>query len=838
MWLAMAGSASMIAHQVAAKAVRDGFFLQQFPANDLPKMMVLAAIASFLLAVLFSRAADRIGPARLVPVCFAFSAGFHLAEWIALGIVPKAVAILIYLHAVGLGAILMSGFWLLLSEVFDLREAKKRFGRIAGAGTAGGIAGGILAERLVAWISTDALLLFLGLLHLACTLIAFRLKPPVRKSHGKPQESTTIRQAFSRTPLLWQLASLVFLGTCTAALLDYLFKLGATLAIGKGPLLVRYFAMYYTACQVLTFLMQTFLARPAVERLGIAKSVASLPVAVGFGSVVALLVPVYPLVIAVRALEVILRGSLFRSGYEFLYTPVPPSDKRAVKTVVDVGFDRMGDAVGAGAVQIMMWLGPALARPEILGLAMVLCALTTILVLRLDRSYQGVLELGLVKRAREEAAADESNAGNSEQDSLMNTMFEGMPSLMGMPGALALRAVGTAPELPSSNAGTPTSGSPAVTESRSLHTPMPASSATVPPAAAAGTSSASRAAVGNAPSPATFGVGLDRTIERMADLRSRDHKRVQRAIAPSEPYDPMLVPQVIRLLAWDAVSHAAGGYLERGAQRILGQINDTLTDQDIDFSIRRRLPRLLARVPVQPSVDGLVAALQDPRFEMRFLCGGALDFMKRRFPELDFRPNEILKAAGRELSVSQAIWNSRRRKAAASDGSTLRSRAAEMNSEVQHAPPAGGGPEPEYHDEFLDDVLRDRADRSLEHVFSLFAVVLPREPLMAAFRALHHEDRMYRGLALEYLETMIPEQIRERLWVVLDLSPPKMSADGEELLDDEERHEEREALARMLETDAALLVRLREEKSKKPPASQTEAKAPAAEAPVVPASDV
>ena len=37
MLLAMAGTGAMIAHQVAGKAVRDGFFLQRFEPADLPK---------------------------------------------------------------------------------------------------------------------------------------------------------------------------------------------------------------------------------------------------------------------------------------------------------------------------------------------------------------------------------------------------------------------------------------------------------------------------------------------------------------------------------------------------------------------------------------------------------------------------------------------------------------------------------------------------------------------------------------------------------------------------------------------------------------------------------
>ena len=712
MLLAMAGTGAMIAHQVAAKAVRDGFFLQRFEPSDLPKMVVVAALLSVILAVLFSRASERFGPARLVPFSFAVSAVLHVVEWLWMPQAPRQVVVFFYLHVVGLGAILLSGFWLLMSEVFDLREAKKRFGRIAGVGTVGGIAGGLMAERMAAWAWSDHLLLLLAVLHFGCAAISLQLHPAERRA-ARPRIRVTVRTAFKETPLLWQLAALVFLGTCTASLLDYLFKLGATLSLGKGSMLVRYFAFYYTACQILTFLLQTFLAKHAVERLGIAKSVASLPVAVGLGSTAALLIPVYPLVVALRATEVILRGSLFRSGYEFLYTPVPPADKRAVKTIVDVGFDRMGDAVGAGAVQLMIWLGPALARPEILGLAMVLTAISTTLAMRLEASYRGVLERGLVERAREDGG------GNAGDESLMNTMFEGIPSL------------------------------PEFRTVKTKTMPLTAATAGLIPVAA-----------------------LDPTTERMADLRSRDTRRVERALSGQDAWDSLLVPQVIRLLAWDEVSVSSRKYLERGGNRILGQIMDSLTDQDLDFSIRRRLPRLLARLGEQRSVDGLLLALEDPRFEIRYQCGRALDRLKRRHEELDFRRATVMAAVGRELMVSQAIWSSRRR------------------IDSKEAMPDGY--------EYLDEVLQDRADRSLEHVFSLFAVVLPREPLMAAFRALHQDDRMYRGLALEYLESTLPDEIRKRLWEVIEESPPAASGQDYD-----------HVLKALLDTNASIILQLR-----------------------------
>jgi hypothetical protein len=49
-------------------------------------------------------------------------------------------------------------------------------------------------------------------------------------------------------------------------------------------------------------------------------------------------------------------------------------------------------------------------------------------------------------------------------------------------------------------------------------------------------------------------------------------------------------------------------------------------------------------------------------------------------------------------------------------------------------------------------------------VFGLLALCLPAEPLLAAFRGLQSEDPHLRGTALDYLEFIVPVEIRRKLW--------------------------------------------------------------------------
>ncbi|HET9156730.1 MAG TPA: hypothetical protein VFN91_08695, partial [Myxococcaceae bacterium] len=69
---------------------------------------------------------------------------------------------------------------------------------------------------------------------------------------------------------------------------------------------------------------------------------------------------------------------------------------------------------------------------------------------------------------------------------------------------------------------------------------------------------------------------------------------------------------------------------------------------------------------------------------------------------------------------------------------------------------------------FVDRYLRDRANRSLEHVFTLLSLTLPKQPLVVAFRGLHTGDEGLRGTALEYLEVVLPESVRVSLWPFLE----------------------------------------------------------------------
>jgi hypothetical protein len=268
-----------------------------------------------------------------------------------------------------------------------------------------------------------------------------------------------------------------------------------------------------------------------------------------------------------RALEAVLRGALFRSGYDVLYTAVPAAEKRATKTLVDVGIDRVGDIVGAGVIALVLLATPGDPSPALLACCGAFAVAMFLVVARVRRGYVVSLEQGLRR------------------------------------GVL--------------DAG---------------------------------------------------------------------------ALSPTE---------------------------------------------------------MTTRVTLERSADALLAGLGDAKFDVRHASGRALARMHRRGVAID--PALVWAAVIREAGRERAVWRSQR-----------------LIEQI-----GDDGDEP-----LVDDFLRARAGRSLEHVFTLLGLVLPREPLRTAFQGLLAGDPALRGTALEYLEIVLPAPVREVLWPHLEPERAERRARG------------------------------------------------------------
>lgn len=405
--IAIAGAAFTMACQVAGKAVRDALFLSHFGARHLPAMVIAAALSAIILGLVNARLFARYAPGRLIPALMLGSAGLQAVEWSCYLSFPNWTAIAVYIHIVSLGAVITSGFWSVINEQLDPYTAKRNFGRIAAAGTAGGVGGGFAAERLAVVATSESVLLFLCLTQ-AITGILLGLLPPVHSR--EPRSPVRATDILRRSAYLRNLTYLVVLGTFAAALLDYVMKAEARHTIGPGEPLLRFFALFHTGTAVLSFLAQTLITPAFLSRWGLGATVSTLPAAGAAGGLIATLTGGLPAIVSARALEAVVRGSLFRAGYELFYTPMPASEKRALKSINDVTVDRLGDGLGGGFAQLIITTAPAFTNSVLLAAATAASGAGWMVASRLHRGYIQSLERSLRHRAADLEEESEQEA--------------------------------------------------------------------------------------------------------------------------------------------------------------------------------------------------------------------------------------------------------------------------------------------------------------------------------------------------------------------------------------------------------------------------------------------
>ncbi|CAN97145.1 putative membrane protein [Sorangium cellulosum So ce56] len=797
--LAAIASGAMIAQQVAGRATRDALFLASFGAADVPKVMAAGAALSFGAVVLLSRALLQLSPARVVPATFAASSVLLALEWALARRAPGAAALVFYLHIAVFGATLISAFWSLVNERFDPHTARHSIGRIAGGGTVGGVIGGLFAWRASRLIDAPTMLLALSAVSALTAWATHHLGAGLARAAGATGGAgRTEVEAAGRTQVeagrtqveagrtqveagrteveagrtqveagrteveagrtqvgaggsglaalrdnshLRDLGLLVGLGAVSGALFDVALSAEAAAAMTDRNALLSFFALFHLSVSVLSFLVQSLAATFSLDRLGLAATIGILPAAVVASTLSLVVAPRLWAASIVRATEAVLRNSLFRSGYELLYTPLPPDQKRSIKTLIDVGFDRIGTAAGSGLAMALLVLAPGASLPLLLGLGAAAAGVTLLFTPRLHRGYVAALEGSLRSGA---VSLDPTNVVDATTRRTLSGTVDALSRDRVLAELAALRNAAAARHDAgrasadgdrTSHPGPPLSGRSPLSGRASLSGPAPADSPRPPAGDRRGVDGPLSARAASA------ALASDPVLAATADLRSGDPERIRRALV-REP-DPALVPHLLPLLEREGLTSEVIRALRAVAPRATGQLTDALLDPSVSVALRRRIPRVLQACPTQRAADGLILGLADERFEVRFQCGVALARLLQQRAPIHLRRDDVIEAAMREIAIGRRVWDAQ--------------------------PPSVAAP---VEAPLAERLLVERTSRSLEHVFRVLSLCLEREPLEIAYRALHADDAHLRGTALEYLENVLPAPIRESLWPYLGARAP------------------------------------------------------------------
>ena len=657
----------LVAQLVAAKATRDGFFLSNFPVKDLPIAAGLTAGLSLAGVLAFSRAMARWSPPVTMRWVLATSATLLAAEWSLALAAPRLAAVAVYAHAGVFGATLVSGFWSVINERFDPYTARRVIGRIGTGASLGGVAGGLLTWRAAGRIGVPTLLLAMAGLTLACLAVL----EVVHRASGSPAARPP-----SAPPAPAHALRLI-----------------------RGHPYLRNVALLVALCAVMESALDYVLSAAVTNRLARGGPLMSffalyhtgvgiLALALQTGLARRLLerlglggtLAVQPAVVAVGALlaaaapgawpRVALRGAqavLRNSLFRSAYELLFTPLAPEQKRPTKAWLDVGADRLGTIA-------GSALVL-----LALLVPGKATVLLLA-AASALAVLAVALTRRLQAGyvgALAESLRAGTVQLDP--DEVMDATTRFMLTAAAPWERAMAVEP-------------------------------APAPPAVP--------------PAPAAEPLG-----DAVLALRSGDRDRIGRVLRdPAMALE--LVSLVVPLLARDDLFTETVAALRRLAGRCTGQLVDVLLDPQQDPVVRRRVPRVLKTVPTQRAVDGLLAALRDSRFDVRYRSAQTLAHLRQQDPSLVVAAADGFAAALRELQ--------------------------------------GGRPSP----------------RGLEHVFRLLSLGLPGEPVAMALRAWRAGDTSLRGTALEYLENILPPAVSAALWPWLGSPPPATGRTLDDMRDD------------------------------------------------------
>lgn len=558
----------VLGHHVAARSLREGVFLGTFSVAELPKAMLGAAVAAIPMALLVARWMARFGPGRLAPVMFVLSALGSFGEWWLLPLMPKPVAIALYLHVSIGSALLVSAFWSIINERFDPHTLKGVVGRIGGASTFGGLMGGLMMERVAHWLSPRTSLILIGCLALGGAVCTQRLGATLSTAKLVDEKKVPGER------LTGYLRTLALLVACTAAVSafgDFALKQAAVARITSSTeALTRFFAIFYTAAALAGFLLQTLVSRRLLDTIGVGGTLCVPPlIGVGLG-ILSLVSPSLLTIGALRGSDLSLGPSLYRTAFEPLFTPVAAASKRRAKALIDVVFDKGGETAASLAIMGLLTGGAAIVARAPLVLSVVSSGLAVFLSLRAQRGYVIELEASLRAGTLKE---DLSDAESARRLLLTGTTFGSNRAQL-----LVSRLRRAKAESHPDNA---------------------------------------------APPPPPNRESTEQIIQHVRTLLGTDQRAIGELLSDPQ-LDPRLAAFVVPYLATNELAKPAVAALRNMGEAAFGALADAMHSVDLPAAARRRIPHVLRTARGARVVRTLFWALSADPIEVRYRAALAL----------------------------------------------------------------------------------------------------------------------------------------------------------------------------------------------------------------------
>lgn len=798
------------------KPVSRAMFLTKFDVDKLPSLYMLMAVFGGIFAYLYSKLAAKTSLRAAVLGTMSISVAALVVMWGMIHLPWMVYAFNIFVSLFSI--VLVAQGWLVASNLFDAREAKRLYPLLGMGMVLGAAFGGEFTNRTALLVGTRNLMLASAVM-VIFAYVAFRFAiagSPSTIAHARAghEEETdfsfaTMFRDVGRTRHLQVIVGMMVTMYLVDTMVEYQFQ--AMARVGHtGDQLTAFFGQFYGLYLNLTeFVFQLFLTASIVRRFGVGGTLQISPVSILLSSIATIAAPGVTAAGAVRLTEASTRYTLNRTGMELLYMPLPQELRNRIKAFIDICVDRLSRGLGG---LLLLLLTTTSLHIGVRGIAIVVMALCVpwIYFSHLARREY----VASIRRRFEARRLDFESARISVQDDATIRLLEStIDSDNPRQAAYALSLLADAPDYdlrPLLHRAV--SSAHAELRDRAYEIAAanhyeglkwgkpPRSPAEV---AYAITISPDRARLAsdflNDSDPAVAGAALEALRKYPESARegitndwlertstAPDPKR--RALAPTaiavrgdgraellctflEDPDPEPAAAACRAAAsmkhracLFPLIHTLGNARLRGdaipalaafGPPICGTLSDMLLDDSVPMRVRRHIPRVLKNIRDQRSVDVLLAVVGHPDLTIRAAVLKALNSLRETAPGLNF-DNQF---------VTDQISNEARYY-------------YELNAALQPFREFPGNQHTAAR--LLALTIQERLERTLERLFRLLGLRYPPKEIYSAYLAVSRNRHEEATAALEFLDNTLERSLKRILLPLLD-APEHILEHGKEL---------------------------------------------------------
>jgi HEAT repeat protein len=347
---------------------RDSLFLSNFGIQYLPYMYFANAVVLVICSVFYTSLVDRMERGKfLASVSVIFAVTLVGSRAVLLG-QPRWFYPVLYILAQAIWNFSLLQFWTFLADLFDTRQAKRLFPVVGIGSLLGMIAVGLTSRPLVGAIGTENLLLVWAGVILAASVLGglvytkhrpakampaqdrASLPPPRRVSEWEKFKDGASR--LRQEPLLRSLALITLLLWTVFTIVDFCFNLRARETYPNKNELTAFLGSFRGWAGFLCLVVQLFLTSPLISRFGVGTTIAFHPVFLSLSTLWMTWRFGNPSVYTAKMGDHVLLYTVQDSSFQLLYNPVPIERRARIRGFID-GFVKPLSMAVAGVLLLL-----------------------------------------------------------------------------------------------------------------------------------------------------------------------------------------------------------------------------------------------------------------------------------------------------------------------------------------------------------------------------------------------------------------------------------------------------------------------------------------------------